>query len=165
MNTTSTAKAHGDYLALHHDYYNLTPEDLISQNLTLEDYRYIGFIVDKAGRDETFFTESRSVANYFEKFGYIVKYNDEQRCYDILTHESKTVNIGEIYRVNGTDYVVIGGYEETEIATVVPIDKVAVAEKYFRPMDMSVLTERIGEIENFTLKQIRNRIKIMLGWT
>jgi len=74
------------------------------------------------------------------------------------------MKLGEIYKVNGTDYVVIGGSEETETATVVPMDKTEVAEKHFRPIDISVLTECIGKIENSTLRQMRNKIKTMLGW-
>ena len=74
------------------------------------------------------------------------------------------MNIGEIYKVNGTDYVVIGGSKSTETATVVPMDKTNDVEKHFRPMDIAALTEHIGEIGTSLLTQMRNKIKTMLGW-
>lgn len=74
------------------------------------------------------------------------------------------MNIGDVYKVNGIDYVVIGGSKTTGTATVVPMDKTNDVEKHFKPIDISALTERIGEIETSLLNQMRNKIKIMLGW-
>ena len=69
--------------------------------------------------------------------------------------------IGEIYRVLGTDCVVIGGAETLGVAIIAPLDKLNDVEKYFRPIATRVLTMGIGKIDTLEAKKLGDKVKAL----